>query len=95
MVVSSFFSYAAPSATGVLAPPQPGGAVSSAVIDQLRRTKEWARFLGILGFIGCGFMILVGITLALMGSAIGPAIDDTGEFLGFGALMGCSKETLI
>jgi hypothetical protein len=80
--------YEAPSAVGVLAQQQPGGAVTGAVIDQLRRTKGWVRFLGILGFIACGLMILAGIGMALMGPAMGAAIEDTGVMPGFGALMG-------
>jgi hypothetical protein len=73
-----------PSNAGAFAHQQSGGAVSGAVIDQLRRTQGWARFLGILGFITCGFMILGGIGLALMGSAMGSAM---GESKGFGVLM--------
>ena len=77
-----------PPAATTFAHQHSGGAVSGAVIDQLRRTQGWARFLGILGFIVCGFMILSGIALALMGSAMGSAMGKSGVFPGFGALMG-------
>jgi hypothetical protein len=69
-----------PSTAGAFAHQQSGGAVSGAVIDQLSRTKGWARFLGILGFITCGFMILGGIALALMEAATRSEMEESKGF---------------
>ena len=43
--------------------------VSEIVADTLRRTKGWVRFLSILGFIGCGFMIIAGLFMIFGGMA--------------------------
>jgi hypothetical protein len=39
--------------------------ITQPMIDSLRRTKPWVRFLSILGFILTGFIVLLGIVLAL------------------------------
>ena len=41
------------------------GAVSPAIVETLRRTKGWVRFLAILGFIGAGFMLLAALGLGI------------------------------
>jgi hypothetical protein len=43
----------------------PPALITQAMIDSLRRTKPWVRFLSILGFIATGFLILVGLALAV------------------------------
>jgi hypothetical protein len=35
--------------------------VSGSMMDSLRSTRPWARFLAILGFVWCGLMVLLGI----------------------------------
>lgn len=42
--------------------------VSPEVIETLRRTKGWTRFLSVLGYLSCGFMILAG--LGMMASMV-------------------------
>ena len=37
----------------------------------LQRTQPWVRFLAIMGFIGAGFMVLVGLTAGVAGAATG------------------------
>ena len=64
--------------------PAIGPELSGAVIEQLRRTKGWSRFLGIVGFISCGFIVLAAIAIAFKGSVMGSAM---GESKGFGVLM--------
>lgn len=44
--------------------------ISPAVIEPLRRTKGWARFLSVLGYIGSALMILGGIGM-IAGAAMG------------------------
>ena len=37
----------------------------------LQRTQPWVRFLAIMGFIGAGFMVLVGVTAGVAGAVTG------------------------
>ena len=37
----------------------------------LQRTQPWVRFLAIMGFIGAGFMVLVGLTAGVAGAVTG------------------------
>jgi hypothetical protein len=59
--------YAPPVAT---AQPLPATPVLSefpaSVTEPLRATKPWVRFLGIMGFIGTGLMVLVGLVLMVL-----------------------------
>jgi hypothetical protein len=45
-------------------PPAPQ-AITPAMIECLRQTKPWVRFLSVLGFIFTGLIVLAGIALAL------------------------------
>lgn len=45
--------------------------VSPAVIEPLRRTKGWARFLSVLGYIGSSLMIFAGIGMIVAGAVGG------------------------
>lgn len=57
--------------------------------DFLKETAKWAYFLSILGFIGIGFMVLIGIFAGTIFSTFGNAMGGMGGFGGtFGALMG-------
>jgi hypothetical protein len=49
------------------------GQVTPAVLDAMRQTRPWVLFLGILGFIGAGFMVLGGLAMLVAGSAMGGA----------------------
>lgn len=53
-----------------LAPPQEGGAVQAAVVDALRATRPWVRFMGILGILGT--VLLVVVALVFLGMTQGP-----------------------
>src|SRR5262249_18878408 len=46
--------------------------VPPAITQLLRQTKPWVTFLAILGFIGAGFMALVGVAVVAIGSSLGP-----------------------
>lgn len=45
------------------------------VQGMLDTTSKWAKFLGILGFIGVGFMVLAGLAMAAMGNSL-PTTGD-------------------
>lgn len=51
--------------------------ISEAILTVMRQTRPWATFLGILGFVGCGFMVLGGIFMMAVGS-----FDKTGKLPG-------------
>ncbi|WP_257307020.1 DUF4339 domain-containing protein [Geothrix campi] len=46
----------------------PVDGVSADVVEVLRQTKPWARLLGVLGFIGIGFMLLASVAMLAVGS---------------------------
>lgn len=39
-------------------------------------TSKWATFLSIIGFLGSGFMVLLGLVMFAMGSAIGSGMGN-------------------
>lgn len=57
-----------------------GAEINSLVVGALRGTKGWVRFMAVLGFIGCAFMLLAAIAMfaapdvGLRGSVLGPGI---------------------
>jgi len=44
--------------------------VPEAVIEPLRKTKPWVRFLSILGFIGVAFIVVMSVAVMFMSSTI-------------------------
>jgi hypothetical protein len=50
-------------------PSAPGGFTLAS--QPLQRTQPWVRFMAIMGFIGAGFMVLVGLTAGIAGAATG------------------------
>ena len=50
-------------------PPASGGdgAVSEVVLAALYETRPWAKFLGVLGFVGVGLMVLLGLGVMVAG----------------------------
>ena len=42
--------------------------VTDQMINSMRSTKMWTKFLSIMGFIGAGFVVLVGIFISLAGN---------------------------
>ena len=66
----------------------PPSAVTATVLDHLRGTKPWVRFISVLGFICAALLVLVGLFMMAiggMGSAI-PGMEKLGK--GFGVLLG-------
>ena len=49
--------------------------VSAIAIEMLRRTKGWVLFLSILGYIGCGFMVLGGFFMMVGMGAVSAEMD--------------------
>ena len=47
------------------------GAVSAGVVETLRRTKGWVRFMAVLGFVGAGLSLLVGLGFAAVSFVAG------------------------
>ena len=56
--------------------------------DFLREAGKWANFLGILGFVGLGFMVIAAFAVMAMGNVFSSAMGDNpmgglgGSFLG-------------
>ncbi len=72
--------------TGV--PSETSAAITQGVLDQLRRTKPWVRFISVLMFIGAGFMMLIGVVMGVMGGFGAMAAPEGVAFgLGFGVVM--------
>jgi len=57
-----------------------GGEISRAVTQALRGTKGWVRFIAVLGFIGCGFLLLA--TLAILMTGASPGMPGWGGAVG-------------
>jgi hypothetical protein len=60
--------YQPPVAGWNTAPPQEAShaALPESVIDALKKTRPWVLFLGILGFIACGLLAVVGVIMTAM-----------------------------
>jgi hypothetical protein len=54
-------------------PDEVGQCVTPTVLDMLRQTQPWVRFLSVLGFISSGLMVLIGVggAVAMMSRGIG------------------------
>jgi len=66
-----------------IVPEKPQGAVTAlteTMLSYLKEASPWLRFIGILGFIGCGFMCLVGIIFAITTSVIPDIMDGMVNF---------------
>jgi len=71
--------------------PIANSSVSSAVIDQLARTKGWTRFMSVLLWIGAAFLIFGGIAMIAFGGILGMESGENSKMLagmGMGLLMG-------
>jgi hypothetical protein len=57
-----------------------GVAMSENMLRYLKEASPWIRFVAILGFIGCGFIVLFGLIFAITGSllfsSLGGDFDD-------------------
>jgi hypothetical protein len=68
--------FAAP--TSLVADPSgASGPVPPGVVETLRRTKGWVRFLAVLGFVFSGLMLLFALVMGLMGLAGGGILAGT------------------
>ena len=54
--------------------------ITAGMAQSLRQTRPWVLFLAILGFIGCGLIVLVGLVVMLAGSLV----NQYGRHGGFG-----------
>jgi membrane protein YqaA with SNARE-associated domain len=61
--------YDAPALAAYSAGPQDRGAqVSDLAVEALRQTRPWVVFLSVMSFIGCGFMLLAGVGMMVVGA---------------------------
>ena len=59
------------------------------LLEPLKATKGWARLCSIVGFIGCGFMVLAGLGMMLGGAAFQTAATGSPAMgAGFGVGVG-------
>ncbi len=49
-------------------------------VNYLNQTRKWTMFLSVLGFVGVGFMILIGLVLMFMGPAMSQQIPSSVPF---------------
>jgi hypothetical protein len=75
--------YQAPAADLVATPTTAAEAFTPGMVQALKETKPWVRFLSILGFVMCGLTVLAGVIVTVAGAFAG---DEFGG--GFGALFG-------
>jgi hypothetical protein len=53
------------------------GTITETMVVHLKGASPWLRFLGIIGFIGCGFLGLSGIIMLAAMPALGPELSET------------------
>jgi hypothetical protein len=71
-------------------PPQPekGMVLSEEALYYLQTGAKWAKFLAIMGFIGCAFVVLMGLFAGSLFSRVGGAMQGYGGAAqGMGAFM--------
>lgn len=49
-------------------------------------TAKWAKFLAIMGFVGCGILVLIGLFFSLFMSTMGKFSSSEMPFSGFGLI---------
>lgn len=54
--------------------------MTGVMLRYLREASPWLRFIGILGFIGCGFMVAGGLVAAIVMFAVASLADEFGGF---------------
>lgn len=66
------------------------GSLTSEDKGYLETAAKWSKFLGIMGFIFTGFIVLAGFAMMAMGSSMGSAFPSNSPFSGgmFGAGLG-------
>jgi hypothetical protein len=79
-----------------VAPLTSGGFLTDIMLACLKGASPWLRFVGIVGFVGCGLTVLIGIIFLATGPAMGwvwetvPGINFYADVFGavFGGVMG-------
>jgi hypothetical protein len=57
--------------------PVAGGAgITENMVRYLKEASPWIRFIGIIGFIGCGFILLAGLVFLILSLVASNAIGD-------------------
>jgi hypothetical protein len=56
--------------------------VTGSMMDSLRSIKPWTQFLAILGFVGTGFMILLGVAFMIFANFFSQQRNGPPAFLG-------------
>ncbi|MDR1586886.1 MAG: hypothetical protein LBS57_05460 [Treponema sp.] len=73
--------YQSPQNVGILGKPFAAqGALTDTMLRHLKEASPWLRFIGILSYIGCGFMFFVGIIITIILSAVSSLADEFGGF---------------
>jgi hypothetical protein len=62
------------------------GELSEAMLRYLKEASPWLRFVGILSFISCGFMVLGGVAAAIVLLAVSSLAEEIGG--SYAALLG-------
>jgi len=57
-----------------------GTALTETMLGYLKEASPWIRFIGILGFIGCGIMCLIGIISVIFSSSFSSFAEELGSF---------------
>lgn len=58
------------------------GAITETMVYYLKGASPWLRFLGIIGFIGCGILVVSGLIMLIMLMAMPSFIPDMTAVLG-------------
>jgi hypothetical protein len=74
-----------------------GHMVSTTVVELLRRTKTWVRVVGVVMWLGVGFMVLAAIGMGVMSLTMGGAggADAAAPFGSSGAMLGMAVMYLV
>jgi hypothetical protein len=56
--------------------------VTPRAVEMVRQTTLWVRIMGVLMFVGCGFMVLAGVAMMVIGLAANGGRGDPPAFLG-------------
>jgi hypothetical protein len=61
-------------------PPGAQAVITDTMLRYLREAAPWLRFIGILGFIGCGFMVAGGLAATIVMFAAASLVEEFGGF---------------